>query len=120
MAAATADTDNGEGVMATHPAEREYQAAKAAYAKALARLKAAKQARPAQPIPTGSHEYKRQQHELIWQAYLDGQRDPAALAAQFGRRKAFIQGLIRERLYQRSYGPVTAKDAWTLDLDLAD
>lgn len=90
--------------------EREYRDAKAAYGKALARLIAAKKARPKPVIREGSLAHKAQVREAIWQAYLAGERNYAALARRFARTPGNISTVIRDALEERAFGPITPEE----------
>ena len=82
--------------------EAEYQAAKAAYGIALARLKAAKVARPHEP---SHHERLAEMRETVWQAYIEGERDRKKLAEMFNRPLGYINGVINRERERRNYGP---------------
>lgn len=98
--------------MSGEVAEREYLEAKAAYDKALARLIAAKKARPRQEpvVRIGSLRQMAREREAIWQAYLAGDRDYEAMARRFGRTRGNITSVIRNTRQERAFGPPTAEE----------
>jgi hypothetical protein len=81
-------------------AEREYIEAKAAYDAALARLVAARKARPKHPTKA----------ELRTMAYLDGNRNYKALAEEFCRSRTWVGNVISDRKYFGRFGPETAHE----------
>ena len=91
--------------------EREYQEAKAAYGAALARLKAAKAARPPQPQVPSRWEIADARRERIWQAYLAGDRDFCSLAQRFGVLPARVRVIVKRELAEHAHGPFT-RDDW--------
>jgi hypothetical protein len=92
-------------------AEREYVEAKAAYDVALARLVAARKARPKQPTKAELRTAENQRiADAVWQAYLDGKRDRRALAEEFGRSRQWIGNTIWENLSRRAFGPETIEE----------
>ena len=97
-------------------AEQEYVEAKAAYAVALARLSAAKKARPKQPTKYELRDAQNQRiSDAVWQAYVDGTRDYHILADRFGRSSSWVGSHIRDILRERRFGPETLEEnEWRL------
>jgi hypothetical protein len=95
-------------------AAREYAEAKAQYLIALKRLKAAKAALP--PNPDHRKQLQKEAAErsaAVWQRYLNGERDMARLAKEFGRSKSYIQTAVAHERYARQFGPHRPDEWWS-------
>jgi hypothetical protein len=79
--------------------EREYLAAREAYVRALARLRAAKAALPSGVTPSEvSRQHKTEWVEDLLRAYRDGERDGGVLARRFGRSRDWVNGVLKMNL----------------------
>jgi hypothetical protein len=92
-------------------AEQEYIEAKAAYDVALARLVAARKARPKQPTKAELRLAENQRiTDVIWQAYVAGERDYDVLAALVGRSRGWAGRHVHTILHKRQFGPETPQE----------